>query len=979
MKNKSLLLVLFLVIFNISFAQNAWYYGTEGEEIHLTKISTYRILMSFKDGVSFEDKNDVIWQTNNIVYSKTNKANILNEIGFEQGLSNKVQFVMNLNNDININDVIFLINTLRKNTKIKYANYFYFKGPRDGIIMHAFDDCVGVKLKSQYSEQDVEILSKKLNIINEGLSAYTRDIYYFEIIENSKMDATELARILYETGMFYWAQPNFIAILPNNSIHVNDTYYANQWAIPFMNIDKAWEYTTGSSEVRIAILDNGVDLTHPDLVNNLLKFENKVVGYDCFFEQDVIPGSFTNDDSHGTQCAGCLGAEGNNNIGVAGVAYNSKIIPVRVSKDAEDGKIFISYKKAAIALTWAVFNDISKADVVSISFGDYTGEAHKDIPFPFRDAIIQANIYGRDGRGVPVVVASGNTVEGYGHTICFPANMSNTIAVGAINQEYRRADFSCYEGNTLDLVAPGTNIVTTDINNSYTVASPVQGTSFSAPYIAGVFALMYSIKPNLLYQEAKEILLTNCIKPENYYYEYHDEYGLWNTEVGHGYPDVEDILQALNVGNSNLIVNVSTIPSNILPGDAVSFTAYCENATGNINYTWLINKAEGELNGPCNYENSTCNISTINPTEQYVFSDLGNYHIYVQAVDENSNYGEKELIINVGYTNDPCILVNFDSYLSGQECVQTYDVEIGEYQLVGYALEHCEKYHGIKAIEWFLDGISQEKREFLYDEYRNYIPRWCFNFTGADLGEHDITFKAYAGKNNTNYEFVYALNNNDSVYSLVTKQINVINSNRYVNFNQFSWEHFYVHTGLLQAGTVFFNHDEKPIFIDSDFEIIAKNTIIINSETVITENSNFIAKIDNSPPPPVCNCFDNLFINKLNNRSICRSGYSNSSIFEIEKSQNFDYNLEPKIINKKVDENLINVLPNPFNDYLKIVIEVDNVFIEAELIDITGKIISYFTFTENTNTISTKHLKQGFYLLKLYDGSNYFYKKIVKQ
>jgi subtilisin family serine protease len=327
-----------------------------------------------------------------------------------------------------------------------------------------------------------------------------------------------------------WAVPNtaFVPFLFDQVIP-NDEYFPKQWhlynygqslGLPHadVNAPAAWELTTGDPNIIIAVLDTGVDVNHPDLINNI------VPGYD-FLDDDNLAAPSLNLalDGHGTNCAGLAAARGNNGIGVAGVAWNCKIMPIRIA----NGEDFITDADIATAIRWAAQHG---ADILSMSWGSL--ESSNIINSAITDITSRNNI-GRNGKGCVVVAAAGNWEDG--GPVTYPAAYPSVIAVGATDNRNEHLNYSA-TGPALDIVAPsGPGSVedhdlrgkeylwTTDIIGKYGYSmhnlnrdildytDRMSGTSGACPIVAGVAALVLSVDPNLTSVNVRGVLLDSAV------------------------------------------------------------------------------------------------------------------------------------------------------------------------------------------------------------------------------------------------------------------------------------------------------------------------------------------------------------------------------------------------------------------------------------------------------------------------------------
>lgn len=242
-----------------------------------------------------------------------------------------------------------------------------------------------------------------------------------------------------------------------NVFSIQEAKQKSGWGITAFDLPKAWVKTKGEN-VKIAVLDTGCDLSHPDLVSNLLPGKN-------FINKNKEP---WDDNGHGTHVAGIIAAE-NNDIGVVGVAPNSKIIPVKVLDKNGGGDA----KSVSSGIIWSV--DVAKADFICMSLG---------CPQPVEE--VEEAIKYALSKKIICFVAAGNA--GLTKQIFYPANYKETIAIGSIDENFNRSSFS-NTGDNLDFLAPGGQVLSTVPTNWYAIMS---GTSMAAPFAVGVAALYMS-------------------------------------------------------------------------------------------------------------------------------------------------------------------------------------------------------------------------------------------------------------------------------------------------------------------------------------------------------------------------------------------------------------------------------------------------------------------------------------------------------
>ncbi|MBE0479388.1 MAG: S8 family serine peptidase [Dehalococcoidia bacterium] len=237
----------------------------------------------------------------------------------------------------------------------------------------------------------------------------------------------------------------------------NDPYLGWQWGLSKVQASQAWDVNKGSSSVRVAVLDAGIDPWHPDLSGKIVAHKN--------FTDSYTP--YANGQSHGTHVAGIVAAATNNGVGIAGLGRNTSLMNVKVLGDSGYGQ----YSWIASGVIWAADNG---ADVINLSLGS-----------PSYSSTLESAINYAWSKGVLVVAAAGNN----GNSGPFyPAGCYYALSVAATDSSDRLASFSNY-GQWVDVAAPGVSILSTMPNSSYNYSS---GTSMASPHVAGLAGLLYS-------------------------------------------------------------------------------------------------------------------------------------------------------------------------------------------------------------------------------------------------------------------------------------------------------------------------------------------------------------------------------------------------------------------------------------------------------------------------------------------------------
>ncbi|WP_062263963.1 S8 family peptidase [Endozoicomonas arenosclerae] len=349
-------------------------------------------------------------------------------------------------------------------------------------------------------------------------------------------DAQILADSLEDNPQVAFAEPDYIMQIMRVP---NDSRYNEQWhyfeSTAGSNLPAAWDITTGRSDVIVGVIDTGI-VYHKDIDGNVVsghdfishswiandgggRDQNAIDSGDAitsagacgYSNGQPVPPAPTESSWHGTHVSGTIAAESNNSTGVAGVAWNAKVMPLRALGrcGGYTSDIIDAMRWAAGLDVYGMSRNTNPVKVINMSLGGFSYSC----PQSYQNAINEVV-----SAGVTVVVAAGN--ENTNVAYATPANCSNVITVGAIDRGGDRSWYSNY-GSNVDISAPGGetryygNGVLSTANAGATAATQdnyeyYQGTSMATPHVAGVAALMYSINPNLTPARVEEIIKLNA-------------------------------------------------------------------------------------------------------------------------------------------------------------------------------------------------------------------------------------------------------------------------------------------------------------------------------------------------------------------------------------------------------------------------------------------------------------------------------------
>ncbi|MDK8194099.1 S8 family peptidase [Paenibacillus sp. UMB7766-LJ446] len=304
-----------------------------------------------------------------------------------------------------------------------------------------------IKFKEGTTADEMHTLHKKAKC---SVAETYEDLGWYRVESRKKMH--RILKHYKNHKLIEHAEPNYYL---QSSFTPNDPFFPYQYNLQKINAPAAWDISQSNRSVKIAIIDTGVQLNHPELAGKILP------GYD-YVDYDNIP---EDGNGHGTHVAGIAASITNNGVGIAGAAPLASIVPLRVLDNNGQG----TTGNVGNGLVYAANNGIQ---VVNLSLGGPTGEA-------FLQAAVQ---YAWD-RGAVIIAAAGNDNTSYP---IVPASYPNVIAVASTNPSDLKSNFSNY-GSWVDMAAPGDTILSTYLGGSYAYLS---GTSMAAPHVAGVAALL---------------------------------------------------------------------------------------------------------------------------------------------------------------------------------------------------------------------------------------------------------------------------------------------------------------------------------------------------------------------------------------------------------------------------------------------------------------------------------------------------------
>ena len=409
----------------------------------------------------------------------------------------------------------------------------------------------------------------------------------YQMHYSAQVSIEEAIRLAMNTGLFEYAEPKYIR---QTSYVPNDPMQNQQYHLDSIQVFQAWDITKGDTSIVVGIADSGVQIDHPDLApqvkvdptepingvddNNDGKVDNyrgwDFCGptFDPNFEGDNDPNITQAGASHGTHVAGISAARTDNNLGVAGVAFNCKLMPLKCAPDDGGGSIYYGYE----AIEYGASHG---ANIINCSWGGPGGFSTFE-----QEVITDAALT----YGTLVVAAAGNDNS---PDLFYPAYYDHVLAVSALGAGNRRAGFTNYNYK-VNVGAPGVNINSTYFQSGYQLNS---GTSMASPVVAGVAALVKARYPEFgPDQIAKKIRVTS----DNIYTINGNNNPTYFGKFGRGIVNAYRAVTEMAPGIKNLAVRVTDDDGNNLfqPGDSLFITAdfinYLEASSPDMKVTFSV-------------------------------------------------------------------------------------------------------------------------------------------------------------------------------------------------------------------------------------------------------------------------------------------------------------------------------------------------------------------------------------------------------
>lgn len=449
--------------------------------------------------------------------------------------------------------------------------------------------------------------------------------------------------------------PSGLEFLYGSAFSVNSS-----WHLDLINAEEAWDETDGSDEITVAVLDNAIYIDHEDLTH-MIDRENSIDLGDG--DNDPNPPVANYIWSHGTHSAGLIGAEKNNNIGVASIGSGVKIMAVKLGTDASDGQ------SMAAGFEGIIYAADHGADVINMSWGSpqFFQTMQNIVNYAYNKGCILLGAAGNNGNGAESQMNEDIPVNYTG----YPAALEHVIAVGSCNSDDKKSDFSCY-GTWLDLLSPGGyayqatgmmpitsfSVLSTTYNNAGTFGEMLsgqlggitggemefptggagscgvsgqydimQGTSMACPVASGLAGLVLSKNPTLTPEELTAVMKSTCVNVDALNPEFVDS-------MGAGRIDAYAAVHAAGLLNMDLVADFEASEVILAVGDAINFT---DRTIGTpTSWSW-------------EFEGGTPATSTDQNPQNIAYNEEGIYQVRLTVTDgTNTDSETKTYFILVG-------------------------------------------------------------------------------------------------------------------------------------------------------------------------------------------------------------------------------------------------------------------------------------------------------------------------------------------
>jgi thermitase len=389
----------------------------------------------------------------------------------------------------------------------------------DGADQDSRKSEVLVRFRSGTTQDLIQQIAKRLN---DDVEDRIEAVDGLEVIEDEDgKDAESVVAQYRALPEVEYAEVNTEIALDHDDgghkhIHADDELFFRQWGLfnsgqnggkagADISVMRAWAITKGSDQVVVAVLDSGVDYSHPDLANNIWTRGPIIKAYE---DDDLTEGPVEDvhgfnvvddngdpmdDNGHGTHCAGIIGAEGGNGVGITGVNWTVKIMPLKFMDADGSG----TTKDAIEAINYVINRKRAGVNVriISASWGSTVKSR------ALEDVIRKAG-----DEGILFVAAAGNSSSDNDRVPHYPASyeLNNVISVAAINRNDELTSFSNYGAKSVQVAAPGEDILSTWLDHSF---EEKKGTSMATPFVSGVAALVLAQNPKMSVEELRSRLL----------------------------------------------------------------------------------------------------------------------------------------------------------------------------------------------------------------------------------------------------------------------------------------------------------------------------------------------------------------------------------------------------------------------------------------------------------------------------------------